>query len=283
MKQKKRQVEIVVLSDIHLGTRGCRAKELLHYLKNIQPDTLILNGDIIDVWQFSKRYWPNTHMKVVKQILGMASRRTKVYYITGNHDEVLRKFSGMRMGSLHIVNDLILELEHGKVWFFHGDVFDVIMQHSKWLAKAGAIGYDSLIIINTFVNAVSRLFGRGKVSLSKKIKENVKIAVKYIHNFEETAADLAIRKGFHAIACGHIHHPEIRTIDRPIGSVVYMNSGDWIENLTALEYSGGIWTLYTHKDDGLQHLQQNGADSELNTEDMKNKQLFQIMLKEFQS
>ena len=196
MKQQKRRVEIVVLSDIHLGTRGCRAKELLHYLKNVQPETLILNGDIIDVWQFSKRYWPNSHMKVVKQILSMASKKTKVYYITGNHDEVLRKFSGMRMGSLFIVNDLVLELGEDKVWFFHGDVFDVIMQHSKWLAKAGAIGYDSLIAINTTVNAVSRFFGRGQVSLSKKIKENVKTAVKYIHNFEETAADLAIRKGY---------------------------------------------------------------------------------------
>lgn len=283
MKQQKRRVDIVVLSDIHLGTRGCRAKELLHYLKQVQPETLILNGDIIDVWQFSKRYWPNSHMKVMKQILSMASKKTKVYYITGNHDEVLRKFSGMRMGSLFIVNDLVLELGENKVWFFHGDVFDVIMQHSKWLAKAGAIGYDSLIAINTIVNAVSRFFGRGQVSLSKKIKENVKTAVKYIHNFEETAADLAIRKGYQAIACGHIHHPEIRTIERPHGSVVYLNSGDWIENLTALEYCNGTWSLYTYKDDRQHpHNQQNG-DEEIYTEDMKNKQLFQIMLKEFQS
>ncbi len=283
MKQQKRRVEIVVLSDIHLGTRGCRAKELLHYLKNVQPETLILNGDIIDVWQFSKRYWPNSHMKVVKQILSMASKKTKVYYITGNHDEVLRKFSGMRMGSLFIVNDLVLELGEDKVWFFHGDVFDVIMQHSKWLAKAGAIGYDSLIAINTTVNAVSRFFGRGQVSLSKKIKENVKTAVKYIHNFEETAADLAIRKGYQAIACGHIHHPEIRTIERPGGSVNYLNSGDWIENLTALEYSDGIWSMYTHRVENLQPHHQQNVDDEVYAEDMKNKQLFQIMLKEFQS
>lgn len=284
MKQPKRRIEIVVLSDVHLGTRGCRAKELLNYLKSIQPEILILNGDIIDVWQFNKRYWPNSHMKIIKHFLSLVSKRTKVYYITGNHDEVFRKFTGMRMGSLQILNDLVLDLNGQKVWFFHGDVFDVIMQHSKWLAKAGAIGYDSLITINTFVNAVSRFFGKGQVSLSKKIKENVKTAVKYIHNFEETAADLAIRKGYHTIACGHIHHPEIRQISRPAGNVNYMNSGDWIENLTALEYYDNQWSLYVHREETQSNHLPSGIDHEnFSADDLKNKELFQIMLKEFQS
>jgi len=284
MKQHKRRIEIVVLSDVHLGTRGCRAKELLSYLKSIQPEILILNGDIIDVWQFNKRYWPNSHMKVIKHILSLVSKRTKVYYITGNHDEVFRKFTGTRMGSLQIVNDLVLDLNGQKVWFFHGDVFDVIMQHSKWLAKAGAIGYDSLIAINTIVNSISRFFGKGQVSLSKKIKENVKTAIKYIQNFEETAADLAIRKGYHTIACGHIHHPEIRQINRNTGIVNYMNSGDWIENLTALEYNENQWNLYIHREEAQSNTLPSLTDPEsIPADDLKNKELFQIMLKEFQS
>ena len=212
MKEKKREVELVVISDVHLGTYGSHAKELHRYLQSIRPATLVLNGDIIDFWQFSKRYWPKQHMKVVKDIISLTTRGTQVYYITGNHDETLRKFAGLQVGNLAIVNKLELLLNGNKTWFFHGDVFDVVMQHSRWLEKLGATGYDSLIILNVFVNYMSRLFGRGKVSLSKKIKENVKTAVRYIGDFEKTAAMLAIQKGYHTIVCGHIHHPEMKEI-----------------------------------------------------------------------
>jgi UDP-2,3-diacylglucosamine pyrophosphatase LpxH len=151
VKKQKRSIDILVISDIHLGTYGCHAKELLHYLKSIRPKQVVLNGDIIDIWQFSKSYWPKSHMKVIKHLIGWMGKGIKTYYVTGNHDEMLRKFEGLKMGALRIVNKVVLELPEGKrAWVFHGDVFDVTMQHSKWLAKLGAVGYDTLILINKF-------------------------------------------------------------------------------------------------------------------------------------
>ena len=243
---KKRKLEIAVISDVHLGTYGSRPKELLNYLKTINPETLILNGDIIDIWQFNKRYFPKSHMKVIKYITSLLSKGTTVYYVTGNHDEMLRKFKGFKIGSFEIVNKLVLNLDGRKAWIFHGDVFDVTMKHSKWLAKLGGKGYDLLIMINTFINWVSSLFGFGKLSLSKKIKNSVKSAVKFINNFEETAAEIAIDNGYDYVVCGHIHQPEKRLIKTKDGEVLYLNSGDWIENLTALEYKDKKWKLYEY-------------------------------------
>ncbi len=153
MKQKtyqKRDVEIVVISDIHLGAFGCHAKELLQYLKSINPKMLILNGDIIDIWQFRKRYFPTSHQLVIRHITDLITKRTKVVYITGNHDELLRKFVKFNLGSFKLVNKLLLDLNGNKVWIFHGDVFDITMQYSKWLAKLGSVGYDMLILLNSF-------------------------------------------------------------------------------------------------------------------------------------
>jgi len=240
---EKREVEIVVISDVHLGTYGCHAKELLKYLKSIKPKTLILNGDIIDIWQFSKRYWPETHMKILRKIMKFVVEGVNVYYLTGNHDELLRKFADMHLGTFHLQNKLVLELDGKKAWFFHGDVFDVTMQHSKWLAKMGAIGYDSLILINSFVNWCLALFGRQKMSFSQKIKAKFKDAVKFINKFEQTASELAIEKGYHYVVCGHIHQPEIRNIINEDGEVIYLNSGDWVESLTALEYDKKQWRI----------------------------------------
>jgi UDP-2,3-diacylglucosamine pyrophosphatase LpxH len=245
----KREVDILVLSDIHLGTYGCHAKELLQYLKTIRPKAVVLNGDIIDVWQFSKRYWPATHMMVVKHLIGLVVREVPVYYIPGNHDEMLRRFKGFQLGSLKITNKLSLRVNDSRVWIFHGDVFDVVMQHSRWLAKAGAVGYDTLILINRFVNFLSQKLGQGKISLSKRVKNSVKSAVKFINKFEDTVCDIAIDNEYDKVICGHIHHPEIKTVTRATGSVVYMNSGDWIENLTALEYVDGEWSIYHYSKD----------------------------------
>lgn len=239
-----RKPEIVVISDVHLGTYGCRARELNRYLKSIDPEVLILNGDIIDIWQFSKNYWPSSHMKVVRQILRFVQKGKKVVYITGNHDEMLRKFEGFSLGNFSITNKLVLELEGGKkAWFFHGDVFDVCMQHSKWLARLGAIGYDTLILINSAVNWVSKRFGGGRISLSKKIKHSVKSAVSFIGDFEQTSAEIAIRNGYDFVVCGHIHHPEQKMIENEDGKVCYLNSGDWVEHLSVLEYSNETWNL----------------------------------------
>lgn len=248
-KHEKRKLEYVVISDIHLGTYGCKATELLNYLKTIEPKVLILNGDIIDIWQFNKRYFPKAHMNVIKHITSLLSNGTDVYYITGNHDEMLRKFKGFQLGNFKILNKLILTIDDKKAWIFHGDVFDVTMKHSKWLAKLGGKGYDMLIILNTFINWISKLFGYGKLSLSKKIKNSVKSAVKFINNFEETASDIAIDNKYDYVICGHIHQPEIREISNLKGSTTYLNSGDWIENLTALEYKNNKWSLYEYAKD----------------------------------
>jgi len=276
---KKRKIDILVLSDIHLGTYGCHAKELLHYLKTIKPKTVILNGDIIDIWQFSKSYWPKSHMQLIKHIMGWMSKGTKIWYITGNHDEMLRKFAGFKMGSFRIVNKLVLDLDNDKkAWFFHGDVFDVTMQHSKWLAKLGAVGYDTLILINRVVNFISeRIFHKGKISLSKKIKNSVKSAVSFINNFEQTAADIAISNEYDYVVCGHIHQPEMKEIENDQGKVMYLNSGDWIENLTALEYTNGEWVLY--KFDEKDKVAMNFAKE--NTEEPSNNKLYVDMLAEF--
>jgi len=248
-KKRKRDVELVILSDIHLGTYGCHSEELLKYLKSIRPKRVILNGDIIDMWQFSKRYWPKSHMQIVKHITGLLSKGTKVTYLTGNHDEMLRKFAGFRLGNFQIANKKVIQLSGKSAWIFHGDVFDVTMQYSKWLAKLGAIGYDTLILLNTFVNFIMKSLGRGKISLSKKIKDSVKQAVSFINDFEKTAADIAIENGYNYVICGHIHHPEMKTITTEKGEVIYLNSGDWIENLTSLEYDKGVWRIYRYSED----------------------------------
>ncbi|NNE78437.1 MAG: UDP-2,3-diacylglucosamine diphosphatase, partial [Pricia sp.] len=171
---KKRPVDIVVISDVHLGTYGCHAKELIGYLKSIQPKHVVLNGDIIDIWQFSKRYWPKSHMKVIKILMEWVSKGVKVNYITGNHDEMLRKFVGFELGAFNISNKLVLNVHGKKAWFFHGDVFDVTMQHARFIARLGAIGYDFLILLNRFINFCYKKLGKGPVSMSKKIKNGVK-------------------------------------------------------------------------------------------------------------
>lgn len=277
---KKRSVDIVVISDVHLGTYGCHAKELIRYLKSIEPKKVILNGDIIDIWQFSKRYWPKSHMKVIKLIMEWVSNGVRVYYVTGNHDEMLRKFVGFQMGSFSIVNKVVLNLKGKKAWLFHGDVFDITMKHSKWIAKLGAVGYDSLILLNRAINYLSLKLGREPISMSKKIKNSVKSAIKFIDNFEHVAADIAIRNNYHYVICGHIHQPEIKTIAREDGSVIYLNSGDWVENLTALEYIAGIWKLYSYADDTVV---KNTSDEPLEKEDvLETSALFQNLVKEFQ-
>lgn len=278
MHPSKREVDLVILSDIHLGTYGCHAKELLSYLKSIKPKKVVLNGDIIDIWQFSKHYWPSSHMLVVKYLLGLVAKGIKVYYITGNHDEMLRKFAGSKMGSLKIVNKLVLKQQGEKIWIFHGDVFDITMQHARWLAKLGAVGYDTLILINRAANFISTKLGRGKISLSKKIKNSVKSAVKFINSFEQTAADIGISNGYDYVVCGHIHQPEIRTITNEMGSIVYMNSGDWIENLTSLEYHQGAWKIYKYQEEEFAgRIQETVQDTiELNT-----KELFASLVSEF--
>lgn len=243
----ERNVDIAVISDVHLGTYGCHARELLNYLRSIRPEVLVLNGDIIDIWQFSKHYWPDSHMQVIRKIMKFITEDVRVYYLTGNHDEMLRKFADMQLDSFQLKNKLVLEVDGKKAWLFHGDIFDVTMQHSKWLARLGAIGYDSLILLNSFVNWLLKLAGRPKMSFSRKIKSSVKSAVKFMSDFEATAASIAIENGYDYVICGHIHQPAIRTVETEDGAITYLNSGDWVENLSALEYNDGKWALYHYK------------------------------------
>jgi UDP-2,3-diacylglucosamine pyrophosphatase LpxH len=245
---KKRKVELVVLSDMHLGTYGSHATELNNYLSSIKPKTLVLNGDIIDIWQFRKSYFPKTHLKVIQKIISFASKGTKVYYVTGNHDEMLRKFSDTAMGNFSLVNKLVLELDDKKAWIFHGDVFDASVNHAKWIAKLGGKGYDYLIVCNRMFNWCLTRIGKEPYSFSKKIKASVKKAVKHISDFEETATELAIENKYDFVICGHIHEPKIIKKENKNGSTMYLNSGDWVENLTALEYNKKRWKLYRYQE-----------------------------------
>ncbi|GIZ08255.1 UDP-2,3-diacylglucosamine diphosphatase [Flavobacterium sp. UMI-01] len=240
---KKRKVELVVISDTHLGTYGSHAKELYKYLSSIKPNTLVLNGDIIDIWQFRKSYFPKSHLKVIQQIITLASKGTKVYYITGNHDEMLRRFTDLNMGNFSLVDKLVLELDGKKAWIFHGDVFDASVHHAKWIAKLGGLGYDYLILFNRLANWFLNKMGKEPYSFSKKIKASVKKAVKHISDFEETATELAIENHYDYVICGHIHEPKILNKINRNGSTLYLNSGDWVENLTSLEYNKKKWKM----------------------------------------
>lgn len=277
----KREVDIVVISDVHLGTYGCHSRELLKYLKSIKPKVLILNGDIIDIWQFSKSYWPEPHMKVVRRILKFVTEGIPVYYLTGNHDEMLRKFADFNLGTFQLLNKVVLNIDGKKAWIFHGDIFDVTMQHSKWLARLGAVGYDTLILINSITNWFLTALGRQKMSFSQKVKARFKDAVKFINHFEQTAADLAVNKNYAFVICGHIHHPEIRQIESTdkTGSVLYLNSGDWVESLSALEYNEGAWTIFKYHPDNF-HMD---ADEEDKTdlEDLDAKLDVRVLLERF--
>jgi len=176
------------------------------------------------------------------------SRGTEVYYLTGNHDDVFRRYSETSIGNFHLLDKLVLNIDGKNYWIFHGDVFDITMKNSKWLAKLGSTGYDLLILLNRSVNYLLRLFGQERISFSKRIKNSVKRAVQFISDFEKTVISLALENGYDYVVCGHIHQPEIREVNTVNKRVTYMNSGDWIENLTTLEYSEGRWRLHTHEE-----------------------------------
>lgn len=280
---ERRKVDLVVISDVHLGTMGCHAMELLRYLKTVAPRRLVLNGDIVDGWQFSKRYWPASHMLVLRHIIGLIAAGTEVYYLTGNHDEVLRKFSGFSLGSFIIEDKVIFDINGKKVWIFHGDVFDVTMQHSKWLARLGGKGYDYLILINRFVNYLSERLGRGKISISKRVKNGVKSAVKFVNDFEQLAVDLAEEHGYDYVVCGHIHQPEIKVMKGSAyqKEISYLNSGDWVENLSCLEYHQNKWSVYRYAEDPVANAVQirNHEHKEVSTKYIFNNLVSELKLK----
>ncbi len=244
---QKRFVDVVVVSDLHLGTYACRAKEFLAYLKSIAPRLLILNGDILDGWQFSKHYFPSVHMAVIQEIFSLLSNGTRVIYITGNHDEVLRRYSDIQLGNFQLTDKIVIEINGKMTWIFHGDVFDhTTKNQAKLWTKLGSNGYAALLAFNSFVNRLMKLIGKKKLSLSKKIMEQFHKRMVNIDAFETLIAELAIEKNYDHVICGHIHQPQKRSISNEKGTVTYLNSGDWVEHLTSLEYRDDDWHICSY-------------------------------------
>jgi UDP-2,3-diacylglucosamine pyrophosphatase LpxH len=246
---EKRPLDVVVISDIHLGTYGCKAKQLVNYLKSISPNILILNGDIIDVWQFNKRYFPTSHMMVIKELMQFLTNGTRIFYITGNHDEIMRKYTDILVGNFTLTDKLVLEIDNKMTWIFHGDIFDNTTKGwAKVLAKLGSSGYGLLILFNRLINFLLKSIGRERVSISKAIMAGVNKAITKINDFEQISAELAIEKKYDYVICGHIHQPQKRIVENKHGRVTYLNSGDWVEHLTALEYHHNEWNIFKYDD-----------------------------------
>lgn len=246
---QKRPVDVAILSDLHLGTYGCRANEVVTYLKSISPQLLVLNGDIIDIWQFSKHYFPASHMAVIKEIFHLLSAGTRVVYITGNHDELLRRYSDLQLGHFQLADKMVIEIHNKRTWIFHGDAFDNTTKGgARFWAKLGSNGYAVLLGFNRFINRCARMLGREPVSLSRKVMERVNKSIIRINAFETLIAELAIEKNYDYVVCGHIHQPQKRVIETAKGKVTYLNAGDWIEHLTALEYYNNDWHIYHYNE-----------------------------------
>lgn len=275
---RKRKLEIAVISDVHLGTYDTYADELLAYLSSIQPKILVLNGDIIDIWQFKKSYFPTSHLNILKKIVSMASKGTEVHYIMGNHDQAPKTLANISLGNINFSRKMILNLNGKKMWFFHGDVFDIPWINGRWVAQLGSFGFNLLINLNKLNNWMLRRLRKEKYSLAKKIKNDHEKSEKYIANFEKTVIDVAIQNSFDYVICGHIHRPKKEHVEKRGGKVTYLNSGDWVENLTALEYSLKRWKMYHYKNDKLSPFFMDEALKEMNL----NQLIASIALKEKQ-
>ena len=236
--RKSLHYRAVWISDVHLGFKNCRADYLLDFLHCVQCDTLYLVGDIIDFWAMRRSvYWPQEHNNVVRTILGKAKHGTRVVYVPGNHDEILRDYDGMRLGNVEIRDQAIHTTADGRRFLvLHGDQFDSVVKCSRLLAMLGGKGYGLLLRANRYVNWVRRRLGFPYWSLAAHIKHKVKNAVNFISNFEQAVAHEAREQQVDGLICGHIHHAEIRDMD----GVLYVNDGDWVESCTALvEHADG--------------------------------------------
>ncbi|MEM5369466.1 UDP-2,3-diacylglucosamine diphosphatase [Paraburkholderia azotifigens] len=232
------------LSDIHLGSSGCQAKYLLDFLRHNESEYLYLVGDIIDGWQLKKGwYWPQGHNDVVQKILRKARKGTQVVYVPGNHDEGARQFCDLAFGDIHVRGEAFHTTLQGKrLWIVHGDLFDGVIQHAKWLAYLGDTLYTMILVLNRWFNRIRIKLGFQYWSLSQYLKHQVKNAVNFISAFETVMTDEARRRGCDGVVCGHIHKAEIREID----GVLYCNDGDWVESLSALveTYEGELKVIY---------------------------------------
>jgi UDP-2,3-diacylglucosamine pyrophosphatase LpxH len=226
------RLRTVFVSDVHLGSKGCRADQLLEFLKSVEVDYLFLVGDIVDLWAMRKNfYWPQEHNNVLRTILGKAKGGTRVIYVPGNHDEDLREFCGSVFGNLSIHREYLhWTIDGRRLLVMHGDEFDTVVKCSPWLARLGSTAYDLTLRLNHHFNTVRRLFGFPYWSLATYLKQRVKNAVQYIASFERAVAHAARRREVDGVVCGHIHRPAMREID----GVMYCNDGDWVESCSAL-------------------------------------------------
>jgi UDP-2,3-diacylglucosamine pyrophosphatase LpxH len=247
----------IFISDVHLGTKGCKAELLNSFLKAHRCENLFLVGDIIDGWRISstKWYWPSAHNRVVRQILRKSEKeKTNVFYVVGNHDEFLREYiaeHNFEMGNIKVVNEFRHETAKGdNLWVIHGDAYDGITRHHRWVALAGDAGYNFLLWSNRWFNGIRRAFNLPYWSLSKVIKHKVKKAVSYIFEYENTVARETAKRKLDGVVCGHIHHAEMKTIN----GIHYYNCGDWVESCTAIvEDMAGNLDIVTWTDSDVDH------------------------------
>ena len=237
--------QAVIVSDLHLGTKDSKAEEFIEFLEKHPTDLLILNGDIVDGWALNRgTKWKKQHTKVISKLLQL-SNTTQIIWIRGNHDEFIQDFIGTHLGAIEIKEDYKLDI-HNTVesyYIFHGDVVDVFITKYKWLSKIGAVGYDFALTLNRWYNTYRKWRNLPYQSISQKIKSGVKAATNYINDFETTALSMATKKGCNGVMCGHIHQPE----DRMIDGKRYINSGDWVENMSAILIGkDGDICLYNH-------------------------------------
>ena len=249
---ERRRVEVLVLSDIHLGYHGCRAEELLAYLKTIAPERVILNGDIFDIWQFSKSFWPESHLKVIRRLLKFSQHGIPVHYVTGNHDEALRRYSPFMLGNVELVDRLELHIDGQRHWFLHGDAFDALIATPRWLQWMGGMSYDVVSFLSAWLNRGRTWLGMPRISPAAYFKKNLASAARHIAHFEEVCAHMAAERDCAVIVCGHIHAANKRLYQVAQGhqtvDVLYLNSGDWVDSCTALEYTDRQWSVVHARD-----------------------------------
>jgi UDP-2,3-diacylglucosamine pyrophosphatase LpxH len=230
----------IIISDLHLGSKASRKDDILGFLENLETNTLILNGDIIDGWSLARgSKWTKKDSKIIRKILKISETGTDVIWIRGNHDDFLKEFLPFYLGNIKIVEDYIHQYNQTRYYIFHGDVLDIFITKIKWLAYIGSIGYDIALWINRWYNKWRSFRGLPYYSISNDIKKGIKKATNFINDFEDNARRLAYQKGCTVAICGHIHHPAIKDH--------YLNSGDWCENCTALaELKNGDWKLISY-------------------------------------
>ena len=224
--------QAIIVSDLHLGTKDSKAEEFIEFIEKNPTDLLILNGDIVDGWALNRgTKWKKQHTKVISKLLQL-SNKTRIIWIRGNHDEFIQEFIGTHLGAIEIREDYKLDINNTmeSYYIFHGDVIDVFITKYKWLSKIGSVGYDFALWLNRVYNTYRKWRKLPYITISQKIKESVKVATNYVNDFEVTALSMATKKGCNGVICGHIHQPA----DRMIDGKRYLNSGDWIENMSAI-------------------------------------------------